>query len=182
MIISFCVNAVVEPPALHVVFNSTAGMSRREFMEVFVPDETGHPGSAGGSTWRALFAFGQAAFASPEAPRFFRALAQYQAALGTGTPDRGCWCWRICISRARYLTKAVQRVNQARLGLTERACAASRGGHQPEELADDGRELRAAGVHLRGRQADLRHCPQGQRRLRAWHRPTSAASGRLPMM
>ena len=43
MIISFCVNAVVEPPALHVVFNSTEGLSRREFMEVFVPGESGHP-------------------------------------------------------------------------------------------------------------------------------------------
>ena len=43
MIISFCVNAVVEPPALHVAFNSTVGLSRREFMEAFVPDESGLP-------------------------------------------------------------------------------------------------------------------------------------------
>ena len=81
MIISFCVNAVVEPPALHVVFNSTAGLSRREFMEVFVPDETGLPRIGRWIDMESAFAFGQAAFASPEAPRLFRALAQYQAAL-----------------------------------------------------------------------------------------------------
>jgi len=73
MIISFCVNAVVEPPALHVVFNSTAGLSRREFMEVFVPDETGLPRIGRWIDVESAFAFGQAAFASPEAPRLFRA-------------------------------------------------------------------------------------------------------------
>jgi len=65
MIISFCVNAVVEPPALHVVFNSTAGLSRREFMERFVPDESGLPRIGRWIDVESLFAFGQAAFASP---------------------------------------------------------------------------------------------------------------------
>ena len=119
MIISFCVNAVVEPPALHVVFNSTAGMSRREFMEVFVPDETGLPRIGRWIDVESTFAFGQAAFASPEAPRLFRALAQYQAALRYwNTGSRVLVLAHLYIA-CEVLTKAVQRVNQARLGLTE---------------------------------------------------------------
>jgi hypothetical protein len=69
MTISFCVNAVVDPPALHVVFNSTAGLSRREFMEVFVPNENGLPRMGRWIDVDSLFAFAQAAFAAPEAPR-----------------------------------------------------------------------------------------------------------------
>lgn len=119
VIISFCVNAVVEPPALHVAFNSTAGLSRREFMEVFVPDESGHPRVGRWIDVDSLFAFGQAAFASPEAPRLFRALAQYQAALrywNTGS--------RVLVLAPLYIacevmTKAVQRVHQTGLGMTE---------------------------------------------------------------
>ena len=81
VIVSFCVNAVVEPPALHLAFNSTQGLSRREFMEAFLPDEAGHPRIGRWIDGESLFAFGQAAFASSEAPRLSRALAQYQAAL-----------------------------------------------------------------------------------------------------
>ena len=57
-IISFCVNAVVEPPELHVAFNSTAGLSRREFIEVFLSDQTGHPGFGRWIDVDSLFAFG----------------------------------------------------------------------------------------------------------------------------
>ena len=120
MIISFCVNAVVEPPALHVVFNSTGGLSRRQFMEVFVPDESGHPRVGRWIDVDSLFAFGRAAFASPEMPRLFRALAQYQAALRYwNTGSRVLVLAHLYIA-CEVLTKAVQRVHQARLGLTER--------------------------------------------------------------
>lgn len=119
MIISFCVNAVVEPPALHVAFNSTAGISRREFMEVFLPDESGLPRLGRWIDTDTLFAFGQATFASPEAPRIFRALAQYQAALRYwNTGSRVLVLAHLYIA-CEVLTKAVQRVHQARLGLTE---------------------------------------------------------------
>ena len=119
MIISFCVNAVVEPPAVHVVFNSAEGLSRREFMEVFVPAESGHPRMGRWIDADSLFAFGQAAFASPEAPRFFRALAQYQAALRYwNTGSRVLVLAHLYIA-CEVLTKAVQRVHQVRLGLTE---------------------------------------------------------------
>jgi hypothetical protein len=119
IIISFCVNAVVEPPAVHVVFNSAEGLSRREFMEVFVPAESGHPRMGRWIDADSLFAFGQAAFASPEAPRFFRALAQYQAALRYwNTGSRVLVLAHLYIA-CEVLTKAVQRVHQVRLGLTE---------------------------------------------------------------
>lgn len=119
MVISFCVNAAVEPPELHVAFNSAQGLSRREFMEAFTPDETGQPGFGRWVDTDSLFAFGQALYASSEAPRLFRALAQYQAALrywNTGS--------RVLVLSHLYiacesLTKAVQRIQQVRLGLTE---------------------------------------------------------------
>jgi hypothetical protein len=82
MIISFCVNAVVEPPALHVVFNSTAGLSRREFMEVFAPDESGLPRIGRRIDVESIFAFGQAASASPRG-------ATLPGALGQATPVTG---------------------------------------------------------------------------------------------
>jgi hypothetical protein len=119
MIISFCVNAVVEPPALHIVFNSTAGLSRREFMEIFVPDEGGLPRVGRWIDVESLFAFGQAAFATPEAPRLFRALAQYQAALRYwNTGSRVLVLAHLYIA-CEVLTKAVQRIHQARLGLND---------------------------------------------------------------
>jgi hypothetical protein len=118
-IISFCVNAVVEPPELHVAFNSTTGLSRREFIEMFVPDEKGQPGFGRWIDADNLFAFGQAVYGSTAAQRLFRALAQYQVALrywNTGS--------RVLVLAHLYiaceaLTKAVQRMHQARLGLTE---------------------------------------------------------------
>jgi len=120
MIISFCVNAVVEPPALHEAFNSTAGLSRREFLEVFVPDESGLPRMGRWIDVDNLFAFGQAALATAEAPRLFRALAQYQAALRYwNTGSRVLVLAHLYIA-CEVLTKAVQRVHQARLGLSER--------------------------------------------------------------
>jgi hypothetical protein len=119
MIISFCANAVVEPPALHVVFNSMPGMSRREFMEIFLPDEGGLPRMGRWIDADSLFAFGQAAFVSLEAPRIFRALAQYQAALRYwNTGSRVLVLAHLYIA-CEVLTKAVQRVHQVRMGLTE---------------------------------------------------------------
>lgn len=119
VIVSFCANAMVEPPALHVAFNSSQGLSRREFMEVFVPDESGLPRMGRWIDAGSLFAFGQAAFAIPEAPRLFRALAQYQAALRYwNTGSRVLVLAHLYIA-CEVLTKAVQRVHQARLGLTE---------------------------------------------------------------
>jgi len=120
MIISFCVNAVVEPPALHIVLNSTAGLTRREFMEIFVPDERGLPRVGRWIDVESFFAFGQAAFATPQAPRLFRALAQYQAALRYwNTGSRVLVLAHLYIA-CEVLTKAVQRIHQARLGLSDR--------------------------------------------------------------
>jgi hypothetical protein len=120
LIISFCVNAAVEPPAPHIVFNSTSGLARREFLETFLPDEVGLPRPGRWIEADDFFAFGQAAFASSEAPRLFRALAQYQAALRYwNTGARTLVLVHLYIA-CEVLTKAVLRVNQARLGLTER--------------------------------------------------------------
>lgn len=118
-IISFCVNAAVEPPELHVAFNSTVGLARREFIEAFLPDQGGQPGFGKWIDPGSLFAFGSAAYASPEARRLFRALSQYQVALrywATGS--------RVLVLAHLYIaceamTKAVLRMHQARLGLTE---------------------------------------------------------------
>lgn len=119
MIISFCVNAAVEPPALHLAFNSATGLTRREFMEVFLPDESGLPRIGRWIDTDNFFAFGQAAFASPEAPRLFRALAQYQAALRYwNTGSRVLVLAHLYIA-CEVLTKAVQRVERTRLGITE---------------------------------------------------------------
>jgi hypothetical protein len=120
MIISFCVNAVVEPPALHVVFNSTEGLSRREFMEIFVPDERGLPRMGRWIDVESFFAFGQAAIATPEAPRLFRAMAQYQAALRYWNTGSRVLVLAHLYVACEVLTKAVQRIHQARLGLSER--------------------------------------------------------------
>ena len=120
VIVSFCVNAVVEPPSLHLAFNSTEDLSRREFMEAFLPDEAGHPRIGRWIDGESLFAFGQAAFASAEAPRLARALAQYQAALRYwNTGSRVLVLTHLYIA-CEALTKAVQRLHQARLGLTEK--------------------------------------------------------------
>jgi hypothetical protein len=120
MLVSFCVNAVVEPPALHATFNSTAGLSRREFMEVFVPDESGLPRMGRWIDVDSLFAFGQAALATAEAPRVIRALAQYQAALRYWNIGSRVLVLAHLYIACEVLTKAVQRVHQARLGLSER--------------------------------------------------------------
>ncbi len=120
VIISFCVNAAVEPPALHVAFNSTGGLSRREFAETFLPDETGHPRPGRWIDVEGLLAFGQAAYSSSQAPRLFRALAQYQAALRYwNTGSRVLVLAHLYIA-CEVLTKAVQRLHQARLGLTDK--------------------------------------------------------------
>jgi hypothetical protein len=118
-IISFCVNAAVEPPELHVAFNSTAGLSRREFMEAFLPDQAGHPGFGGWIEADSLFAFGSAAYGSPEARRLFRALAQYQVALRYWTTGSRVLALAHLYIACEALTKAIQRMHQARLGLTE---------------------------------------------------------------
>ena len=184
MIISFCVNAVVEPPALHVVFNSTAGLSRREFMEVFVPDETGLPRiGRGGSTWRAH------SRSARQRLRVLRRRGSFALLPSTRPP---CRYWntgsRVLVLAHLYI--ACEVLDQggpagepgASWADRARARAATRGGHQPEEVADDGRELRTAGIHLRGRQADLRHCPARPATTSSMASRTSAASGRLPMM
>ena len=118
-IISFCVNAAVEPPELHVAFNSTAGLSRREFIEAFLPDQSGQPGFGRWIDTDSLFAFGPAVYASPEARRLFRALAQYQVALRYWTTGSRVLVLAHLYIACEALTKAVQRMHQARLGLTE---------------------------------------------------------------
>lgn len=118
-IVSFCVNAAVEPPDLHVAFNSTIGLSRREFIEAFVPDESGPPGFGRWIDADSLFAFGQAVYASTEAPRLFRALAQYQVALRYWTTRSRVLVLAHLYIACEALTKAVQRVHEVRLGLTE---------------------------------------------------------------
>jgi hypothetical protein len=120
IVISFSGNAVVEPPALHVAFNSTPGLSRREFAEAFLPDEAGHPRPGRWINVDEVNAFGQAAYSSPEARRLFRALAQYQAALRYwNTGSRVLVLAHLYIA-CEVLTKAVLRLHQARLGLTEK--------------------------------------------------------------
>ena len=120
VIISFCVNAVVEPPALHMAFNSTGGLSRREFTEAFLPDEKGHPRPGRWIDVDGLLAFGQAAYSSSEAPRLFRALAQYQAALRYWNAGSRVLVLAHLYIACEVLTKAVQRLHQARLGLTDK--------------------------------------------------------------
>jgi hypothetical protein len=119
IILSFCVNALVEPPALHLVFNSTEGLSRREFMEVFLPDERGQPRIARWIDVDSFFAFGHAAYASPEARRLFRALAQYQVALRYWNTGSQLLALAHLYITCEVLTKAVLRVHQTRLGITE---------------------------------------------------------------
>jgi hypothetical protein len=119
VIISFCANAAVEPPALRLAFNSTGGLYRREFAEAFLPEETGHPRPGRWIDVEGLLAFGQAAYSSSEAQRLFRALAQYQAALRYwNTGSRVLVLAHLYIA-CEVLTKAVQRFHQARLGFTD---------------------------------------------------------------
>jgi hypothetical protein len=120
IILSFCVNAVVEPPALHIAFNSTEGLSRREFMEVFLPDERGNPRIGRWIDVDSLFAFGQAAYASPEGLRLFRSMAQYQVALRYWNTGSQILALAHLYIACEVLTKAVLRVNQTRLGITDR--------------------------------------------------------------
>jgi hypothetical protein len=151
MIISFCVNAAVEPPALHVAFNSTEGLSRREFMEAFLPGEAGHPRPGRWIDVEGLLAFGQAAFASSEAPRLFRALAQYQAALRYWNTGSRLLVLAHLYIACEVLTNAVQRLHQARLGLTPEQHAQLLGvdiAQRNWKVIAGG--LRAARVHLRG--------------------------------
>jgi hypothetical protein len=82
------VNAAVEPPELHVAFNSTAGLSRREFIEAFVPDQGGQPGFGRRIDTDSLFAFGPAVYASPEARRLFHARLQPVRAGSRLLPER----------------------------------------------------------------------------------------------
>jgi hypothetical protein len=120
VIISFCVNAVVEPPVLHVAFNSAVGLSRREFMEAFVPDERGHPRPGRWVEPQDIFAFGQAVLGSAEVPRLARALAQYQTALRYWNSGSRVLVLAHLYIASEALTKAVLRVHQTRLGITER--------------------------------------------------------------
>jgi hypothetical protein len=119
VIISFCVNAVVEPPVLHVAFNSAVGLSRREFMEAFVPDERGHPRPGRWVEPQDIFAFGQAVLGSTEVPRLARALAQYQTALRYWNSGSRVLVLAHLYIASEALTKAVLRVHQTRLGITE---------------------------------------------------------------
>ena len=114
-----CVNAAVEPPKLHVAFNSTAGLSRREFIEAFVPTKGGQPG------FRQVDRYGQPVCLRPGRLRQPGGAAPVPRA---GAVPVALRYWttgsRVLVLAHLYiageaLTKATQRMHQARLGLTE---------------------------------------------------------------
>ncbi len=118
VLVSFCTNVVVEPPALHVAFNSSPGLTRREFMEVFLRDEDGLGAMGRWVDHESLFAFGIKAAESPHAARLFRALAQYQVALRYWNTGSQILALAHLYITCEVLTKAVQRLHEHRLGLT----------------------------------------------------------------
>lgn len=120
VLVSFCVDAVVDPPGIHIAFNSSPGLSRRDFMEVLRRDETGHPRMARWIEAQHLFSFGMAALRSPHGVRLLRALAQYQVALRYWNAGSRVLALAHLYITCEVLTKAVQRFHQGRLGLTEK--------------------------------------------------------------
>ena len=80
-LLAFCANTSVKTPEVHIAYDASSGCTERAFLEVFLPDERGHPREgrlAQTAEFSELFA---KLYSSSESARISRALEHYQIAL-----------------------------------------------------------------------------------------------------
>lgn len=80
-LLSFTADTSVEVPEVHVAYDATPGVSEREFLEVFMPDERGHPREGRIARANELAAVFQGLQLSADNSRINRAIQQYALAL-----------------------------------------------------------------------------------------------------
>jgi hypothetical protein len=80
-IVAFTANVQTGVPEVHIAYDSTPGEARRDFMEVFLPDEQGAPSSGRRIEPAEFTVVFEALDSTSEASRLSRALNQYQIAL-----------------------------------------------------------------------------------------------------
>ncbi|MCA1702087.1 MAG: hypothetical protein LC808_01970 [Actinobacteria bacterium] len=80
-LLSFTANTSVEVPEVHVAYDATPGATEREFLEVFMPDERGHPREGRIARPNELVAVFQGLQRSEDSSRINRVIQQYALAL-----------------------------------------------------------------------------------------------------
>ncbi len=127
MLLAFAANAHVGMPVPCVAFESAPGLSRRRYWQGLVPMESGMPPVKRHLDAQLLFPFLQAVLTSTERERVVRAVGQYDIALQHWTvPTRPLALAHLYMA-LEALAPAVERVERARLGLSdERAHAEHR--------------------------------------------------------
>jgi hypothetical protein len=121
---AFCANVTVGSPEIHIAYDASAGVARREFLEVFIPDERGLPAEGRLTSPAEFTAVFEALTQSPEAERIGRALYQYEVALRH-------WYFGGEWLALSHLYMAVEALTPSEL---RRECSAQ--GIEPDELAD----------------------------------------------
>jgi hypothetical protein len=80
-LLAFCANTAVETPEVHIAYDASEGSTEREFMEVFLPDEGGHPREGRLARPNEFTEVFRKLDSSDETARITRAIQQYDEAL-----------------------------------------------------------------------------------------------------
>ena len=80
-LLAFCANATVGTPEVHIAYDASAGCTERDFMEVFLPDESGLPREGRLVRTDEFSEVFKKLDESDEKSRIYRALQQYELAL-----------------------------------------------------------------------------------------------------
>jgi hypothetical protein len=115
---AFCANVTCDLPEVHIAYSVTPRDGRREFVEVFQPDQTGLVREGRMVDTQEYLELTEAVGKSPYADRVNRALNQYAIALRYWYIGGEMLCLAHLYMAVEALTKDVIRYECARLGMT----------------------------------------------------------------
>jgi hypothetical protein len=144
-ILAFCVNTSVGMPELHIAYDASDACTDREFIEVFLADERGHPREGRLARPGELIRVFQNLVASPDQKRISRALQQYDLALRYWYFGGEWLALGHLYMAVEALTRAVIRHECARRGINELTLA------QQEGIATDAGTGKCPSCEQRGR-------------------------------
>ncbi|WP_301124119.1 hypothetical protein [Mycolicibacterium fortuitum] len=127
VIATFCANVTGQVPEVHLAYRREPKDGQREFIEVFLPDETTSPREGRSIETTEYVRLVEALWSSPEQRRIIRALNQYEVALRYWYLG-GEWLSLTHLYMAvEALTKTAIRHECGRLGITEEELARHNG-------------------------------------------------------
>jgi hypothetical protein len=126
-LLAFCANTAVEAPEVHIAYDASSGCTEREFMEVFLPDERGHPREGRLARTDEFTEVFRKLDASDETERISRALQQYDLALRHWYFGGEWLALSHLYMAVEALTKSVLRWECATRGIDERTLARQNG-------------------------------------------------------